>query len=100
MSHGTERTGLRSRKARRAAERARLRASKRPIADAGKEAYRCVCPWCHADNVVMSALVPTRPTATPPDIGDVIQCDYCRRYHGVFHISGFKVLTAKVELDR
>lgn len=81
------------------AAQAKARQKGYAVPDQPAERWRATCPWCHAPNVIMSDFAPGHARTSPPAKGDVIQCDACRRLHGVFKVEGFIVRTSKVEVD-
>lgn len=46
----------------------------------GERAYRAECPSCKAPLVVMSQILPDKPSPAPPAEGDAIQCDACGKF--------------------
>lgn len=70
-----------------------------PIERAENGSFRATCPWCRAPNVVMSEVSPSHPTPIAPSPGDVIKCDWCRRFHVVEQVNGLAVKTFPIELE-
>lgn len=84
-------------KARRRQAQAEAR-RRRPIPDAGSEAFRATCPRCQAPNVIMSEVSPAAVSPVPPSAGDVIICDACDCTHRVERVDGRKVVTSGFEI--
>ena len=72
--------------ARRRAAQARFRRPRNTV-DIKSEHFKCICPWCQSANVIMSPINPAVPSVLPPDVGDIVKCDICRKFHSVTQIN-------------